>query len=301
MTAAGLDTVRELDPLRERGYELISGPAGRMPTEDELAELCQGVAGWLAGVERISGRVLDQAHDLRVISRNGVGADAVDLDAASALGIEVALARGANSRGVAELALTLILAALRDVPRSNSTLHAGGWQRTLGREMPDVTVGVVGFGAIGRLVGHFAHNLGSRVLAYDPFSPVDAASGAQAASLDELFSDADVITLHSPPPADGRPLINGALLSRIRPGTILVNTARSSLVEDDAVLAALLSGRLGAYAVDAFDTEPPQLNELLRHERTILTPHLGGYTAASTRRATELSVANLLATLEPQA
>jgi len=295
MTAAGLSSVAELAPLTERGWELVASPAGRLPTEDELVDLLPGIDGWLAGVERVSARAIAGADRLRVISRNGVGADAVDVAAAEAAGITVALARGANSRGVAELALALSLACLRDLPRSNAAMHDGGWERSLGREMPDITLGLVGFGAIGRLVGRFAAALDARVIAFDPFTAVE---GAEPATLEQVFADSDVISLHSPPPADGSPLVTRELLASTRSGAVLVNTARSALVDDAAVLDALESGRLSAYAVDAFDTEPPELSALLRHPRTVLTPHLGGYTGASTRRATEQSVANLIATLE---
>ena len=298
MTAAGLSNLSELDPIRDLGWELLAGPAGRLPSEAELIDLLPGVDGWVAGVEPVSARALAAADCLTVISRNGVGADAIDVEAAAALGIDVVLARGANSRGVAELALTLILSCVRNVPASNASLHAGGWDRQLGREMPDICLGIVGFGAIGRLVATLASAMGSRVLAFDPFAPADPASHAEPASLEEIFAQCDVITLHSPPAADGSPLVTGELLARCRPGTILINTARSALIDDAAVLASLNSGLLNAYAVDAFDSEPPVVTTLLSHDRTVMTPHLGGFTAASTRRASQLAVENLIANLE---
>lgn len=297
LTAAGLENVHELDPLRERGYELVAGPAGRSPSEEELTALVSGVDGWLAGVESISARVLDVASDLKVISRNGVGADAIDLGAAAAHGIAIVLARGANSRGVAELTILLTLAALRDLPRANNDMKNATWARTLGREMPDITLGLVGFGAVGRLVAQMANAFGTRVLAYDAYSEVEPASGAAAASLRTVFESSDVVSLHSPPPADGSPLVTSEVLSWMTPGSVLINTARSALVEDAAVLKCLEGGHLSAYAVDAFDAEPPQLTALLRHPSTIMTPHLGGFTEASTRRATELAVSNLITRL----
>jgi phosphoglycerate dehydrogenase-like enzyme len=297
MTAAGLENARELDPLRELGYELVSGPRGRLPTEEELLELVPSVDAWLAGVEPISARVLGAASRLRVISRNGVGADAVDVGAAEAQGIEIVLARGANSRGVAELAILLTLAALRDLTSANSAMKAGDWQRMLGREMPEITLGIVGFGAIGRCVAQLGGALGATVLAHDAYSTVESASGAASATLAEIFAGADVVSLHSPPSANGAPLVTADLLATMRQGSVLVNTARSALIDDSAVLAALESGLLAAYAVDAFDTEPPTLTPLLLHPRTILTPHIGGFTGPSTRRATELAVGNLMAAL----
>jgi D-3-phosphoglycerate dehydrogenase len=299
LTAAGLENVRELEPLRALGYELIPGPAGRLPSEDELVALVPGAEAWLAGVEPISARVLDVASSLTVISRNGVGADAIDLQAAEANGIEILLARGANSRGVAELTMLLILATLRDLPRANTNMKNEIWQRTLGREMPDITIGLIGFGAIGRLVAQLANAFGSTVLAHDAYTEVDAASGATSASLREVFEQSHIVSLHSPPAADGAPIITAEVLKWMMPHSILINTARSSLVDEVAVLNALHDNHLAAYAVDAFDTEPPELTELLRHPNTLLSPHLGGFTTASTRRATELAVSNLVTRLNP--
>lgn len=297
MTRDDVAEVPELAPIRDRGWEIVTGPAGRLPTADELAELVVGVDGWVAGVERIDRAVLDRADRLRTISRNGVGADAVDVAAAREHGIEVLLARGANAQGVAELAVTLALAALRGLPAANASMHEGRWERTLGREMPDLTVGVVGLGAIGRIVARVLGAMGARVVGADPFVDVAALDGVDAVEIDELFRVADVVSLHTPPPADGSPLVDAALLATMRDASVLVNTARSALVDDDAVVAALESGHLLAYAVDAFDTEPPKLTALLRHPRTIMTPHLGGYTDASTRRASSQAVENLVASL----
>ncbi|MBW9122425.1 phosphoglycerate dehydrogenase [Microbacterium trichothecenolyticum] len=296
MTSTALDAVPELAPLRERGWELVSGPPGRTPSTSELMELLPGIDGWICGIETVSAEALAAADRLRVIARNGVGADAVDVVAAEARGIRVVLARGANSRGVAELTLALMLSALRDIPASDRILHDGGWDRHLGRELADCVVGVVGFGAIGRLVAQFATALGARVLAADPFATIDS-PGVEAAGLEELFATCDVVTLHSPPPLDGSPLIGAAALAMMPRGTVLVNTARSALIDPPAVLEALATGHLSAYAVDAFDQEPPLLDGVLSHPRTIMTPHLGGFTAASVRRATSQAVANVVEAL----
>lgn len=299
LTADGLDHVSALDPLRERGWELVSGPAGRQPSPDDLRDLLPDVDGWICGVETVSAATLQHAPRLRVISRNGVGAESVDMAAAALRGIRVELARGANSRGVAELAVAHMLAALRDIPAADRSLHSGEWNRRQGRELADCVVGVVGFGAIGRLVAELVTAFGADVRAFDPFSPVDA-PGVQKVTLTQLFRECDVITLHSPPPADGTALVGAELLAHVVPGTVLVNTARSALVDPRATLLALEEGRLLAYAVDAFEQEPPVLNELLQHSRTIMTPHVGGFTTASVQRATEQAVANLVVALEAE-
>jgi D-3-phosphoglycerate dehydrogenase / 2-oxoglutarate reductase len=299
LTETGLDHVPELKLLRASGFQLVAGPSGRVPTEEELLDLVPGCVGWLAGVEQIGVRVLEAAKDLRVISRNGVGTDAIDLEAAERAGVRVERAAGANAQGVAELTLALALTALRHVPWSAAALRAGGWRRWQGRELQDCIVGVVGLGAIGGRVAGLFDGLASRVVAYDPFAPAEQVARIRRVDLDELLASSDVVSLHAPPPADGRPLLDAARMAVMGRGAVLVNTARSALVDDDAVLAALEDGRLSAYAVDAFDSEPPELTPLLQHERVLATPHIGGYTTGSVRRATTLAVENLLAVLGP--
>lgn len=297
LTQAGLAVVPELEPLRSAGYELVSGPAGTSPGQAELLALVPGCVGWLAGVERIDADVLAAATDLRVISRNGTGTDTVDLAAAERTGVRVERAAGANAQGVAELALTLSLSALRQVPWSHSALRAGGWQRWQGRELSETVVGLVGLGAVGRLTAGLFTVLGAQVVAHDPVVAPGTDPSLRVVGLDELFGSCDVISLHAPPLPGGRPLVDAERLATTRRGSALVNTARAALVDDAAVLAALESGVLAAYAVDAFDTEPPSLTDLLRHPRVIATPHIGGYTAASVRRATSHAVHNLLTAL----
>jgi len=295
LTEVGLEAVPELALIRERGYELVGAPPGRMPTEDQLLEVVPGCVGWLAGVERISERVLDSATGLRVISRNGSGTDAIDMAAAARAGVRVERTVGSNAQGVAELALALSLTALRSVPWSAAALVAGRWERTPGVELPDCTVGIVGLGAIGRRTAQAFSALGSRVVGFDPFV---TDTDVPPMDLDDLLEVCDVISLHCPPAADGAPMIDAGRLARVARGAVLVNTARSALVDDDAVLAALEAGTLGAYAVDAFDVEPPEITALLRHPRVIATPHLGGYTHASIRRSTTQAVENLIHALD---
>jgi len=237
-----------------------------------------------------------------VISRNGAGADAIDHEAALRHGVNVVTAPGANAQGVAELAVMLMLAALRDLPRSNRAMHDGMWQRWMGRELAECTLGVIGMGAIGRLVTKLVSPFGARVVAYDPYaSATTVGADIRLLPLADVFAQADIVTLHCPPTPDGSPLVTAELLDLLRDGSVLVNTARSSLVQDGAVYDRLESGRLSSYAVDAFDVEPPVPSPLLSHERTIMTPHLGGYTTASSRRAVEHAVTRLLDILDSTA
>jgi len=141
-----------LNALREAGYDVICASPGRQPTEEELVRLLSGCVGYLAGVEKVTGQVLESAHDLKVISRNGTGVDNIDLEAAERLGIRVCRAVGANSRGVAELTIALILALVRAIPFSDAWIRKGGWERRRGIELAGRTLGLIGCGNVGKLV-----------------------------------------------------------------------------------------------------------------------------------------------------
>lgn len=288
----------ELEPLERAGYTLVFSTPGAVPGEEELIRLLPGCVGYLAGIERIGARALDAADALVAISRNGAGVDNVDLAAAAERSIAVLRAAGANARGVAELTIALLLGALRQVPRHDASVKSGAFERFQGIEAEGRTLGVVGYGAIGRLVAGLGGALGMRVLAHDVAPPADVreTEGFRLASFDEVVSSCDALSLHCPPPPDGRPLIGAAELARMRRGAVLVNTARAGLVEEPALLAALEDGALRAYATDTVDGDG-EPGALLRHPHVIATPHIGAYTAESVARATRAAVRNLLEAL----
>lgn len=293
--------VAELDRLRAQGYALRFSRPGATPSEPELLDLVPGCVGWIAGVEPVSARVIDAAAGLRAISRNGVGTDSLPMELLRARGIRVATAAGSNAGGVAELALGLMLAAARAIPACDAGIKAGGWPRPMGREIASQTVGLIGCGMIGQRLVRLLGGFGARILAFDPGRPPlpDAPPGFAYASLDEVLAEADILSLHCPMPADGRPLLDAARLARLRPGAILVNTARAGLVEEAALLTALEEGRIAAYGVDVFAAEPPRCLRLAGHPAVIATSHIGGLTADSVTRATRAAVDGLLAALTP--
>ncbi|BCL12700.1 NAD(P)-dependent oxidoreductase [Micromonospora sagamiensis] len=280
--------------LRSAGFTVVTPTPGRQPTGADLAATVPGVVGWIAGVESIDADVLARADALKVISRNGAGRDAIDATAADAAGVQVLTARGANAQGVAELALALTLMGLRGLPEASAALRAGQWRRGTGREAAGRTLGVVGFGAIGRRLAGLARGLGMRVVAHDPF--VTDGGDVPLLPLADLLRSSEVVSLHVPPSPDG-PLLGSAELALLRDDVVLVNTARSTLVDEVALLAALESGRIALYSVDAFDREPPEPSALLAHPRVAPTPHLGAATTESVRRASDAAVDNLLAAL----
>jgi len=287
-----------LDALTQAGYQVVFPAPGKQPSWDDLHRSLPDCVGYLAGVEPIPGDVLALCPRLKVISRNGVGTDNVDLDAAQRLGIAVEKAAGANSRGVAELAIALMLAGLRSIPLSDRQIKGGGWTRHEGIEVQGRMLGVIGCGQIGKFVIGMALGLGMAGCAYDlyPDAAFRPAGDFTYVTLPELLAAADVVSLHAPP--GPKPVIDADAIARMKPGAYLINTARAALVDEEAVLQALDAGKLRGYATDVFDCEPPVMIPLLRHERVVTTPHAGGLTEESVERAAEAAVANLLKILE---
>ena len=284
--------------LKEAGYEPVFPAPGRQPSEDELIAAREGVVGYVAGVEPITGRVLRSMKELRAISRNGVGIDNIDLSAAEELGIRVLKAQGSNARGVAELALLQMLLLKRKALPAMIELKKHNWEREKGGELPDVKLGIIGMGSIGVLVAELAKAFGMEVLGHDPYPSAKAKLTAPLVELDLLWEECEIITLHCPPQENGEPIVDRRRLESAQEGLLLINTARSSLVDDEAVLEALNSGKLGGYSVDAFAQEPPTDWRIVDHPKVAATPHIGGNTRESGGRAAEAAVRNLLEELK---
>ncbi len=285
--------------LKDAGYETIFCSPGKLPDEEELMRLLPGCVGYLCGIETVNGRLLRAAPELRVISRNGTGVDNIDLDAAQAQGICVLRADGTNARGVAELTMALILALIRSIPYSDHGIKQGEWERKIGFELSDRTLGLVGCGKIGRLVAKFALDFDMRVLAYDPcpdleFKPSERFSFA---SMDQIWTSADVLSLHCPPLEGDRLLIDHGTVAKFKKGIFLVNTARASLLDEEAILSGLELGQIAGAALDVFREEPPRDMRLAKHPSIIAMPHCGGYTRESVDRAISVAVDNLLQAL----
>lgn len=285
-----------LKPIEGAGYQIVFSTPGTLPGESELLKLLPGCIGYLAGVERISAQVLDAAPGLRVISRNGTGVDSIDLEAAARNGIAVCRAAGANARGVAELTFGLILGLIRSIPYSDSAMKTRRWARREGIEVAGRTLGLIGCGAVGKCVARFALGFEMNVVACDPDPDHSFHPGARFsyARMDELLVQSDVISLHCPPAADDKPLVDAAMIERMKDGVYLINTARGCLVDQDAALAGLASGKISGIGVDAFEPEPPEDWRLTLDARVIASPHIGGYTAESIDRAMSAAVENLL-------
>ncbi|MBY0339326.1 MAG: hypothetical protein K2X11_22115 [Acetobacteraceae bacterium] len=234
----------------------------------------------------VSAAIMDAAAPaLRVVARHGAGVDGIDLEAAAARGLTVTRAAGANAAPVAEHAVAMMLALLKDLPAATAAMRDGRWEKTtrITRDVAGTRLGIVGYGAIGSRVARMGDALGMEVAALDPHLPPGAlpGPGARVADLGALLARSDVLSLHGPLDAGTRGLIGAAELARMPRGAILIHTARGGMVDEAALLDALDSGQLAGAGLDVFATEPLAADSPLRtHPRVLATPHL----AASTPR-----------------
>ena len=261
---------------------------------------------------RIDQALLRQAPALRVIARTGVGTDLIDVPAATARGVAVVITPGAGAAAVAEGAIGMALHLVKRFGPLTGLVREGRWAERAGVSVGDLdgsTLGVVGYGRIGRRTASLAAAFGMRIVAYDPISepPGDVPSVVHCdslADLGDLAARSDVITLHLPLNDQTRHLVDDAFLARVKPGAVLVNCGRGGLIDPDAVWRALAGGRLSGVGLDVFDPEPPGRHPLYRHPDVVLTPHLMGLSrraTAATFTAAARGVLDVLSGREPQA
>jgi D-3-phosphoglycerate dehydrogenase len=272
------------------------------PGPDELADAEGAIVRADAVVDAA---LLARAPRLRVLARTGVGVDLVDVEEATARGIAVVVTPGAGTRAVAEGVLAHALHLVKRLAPLTRLVREDRWADRAGVAVGDLdgaTIGIVGYGRIGRRVGELAGAFGMRVLAHDPVSPPPPE--VDCPDLGELAEASDVLTLHAPLTEATYHLVDAGFLGRVRPGAILVNCGRGGLLDLDAALAALDSGRLGGIGLDVFDPEPPPHHPLFDHPDVVLTPHLMGLTrraTAATFTAAARGVGDVLAGRRPAA
>jgi D-3-phosphoglycerate dehydrogenase len=276
-----------LEILRAETGWIVDARSGRQPAA-LAADLADADALLVRSATKVDSRLLESAPSLRIVARAGTGVDNVDVAAASARGILVVNAPGANSISVAEHACALMLALARSVPAADRAMKEGKWEkrRFLGTEVRGKTLGVAGLGRIGQEVAQRARAFGMRVVAHDPYisKEVAAGLGAELMSLDDLCATADYITLHLPATAETRHVFNEDRFARCKPGMRIINTARGELIDGAALQRAIASGAVAGAALDVFEKEPPTDWSLAQLPQVIATPHI----AASTEEAQEL-------------
>jgi D-3-phosphoglycerate dehydrogenase len=274
-----------LEVFKKAGYtnvEYLKGALGH----DELIEKIKDVH--FIGIRsrtHLTEDVFEAAHKLCAVGCFCIGTNQVDLDAARAHGIPVFNAPFSNTRSVAEMVTGEYLTLMRTIPEKNAILHRGGWDKSAkgSYEVRGKTLGIIGYGHIGTQVGIIAEALGLKVEFYDIENKLDFGNVRQVETLDELYAHADIITLHVPDNPTTRKMINAESFSKMKDGVIFINAARGSVVDIDALVDALKSGKVGGAAVDVYPTEPakngdPFESPLTQFDNVILTPHIGGST-----------------------
>lgn len=264
--------------LQEKGFEVICNPHNRFYTEEELCAAVRGVFGTIAAAEPYTERVFEEAKDLRIVARWGVGYDRIDLDAATRHGVLIAMAFGANHEAVADLTLALMGALGENVVRHHLRVKRGGWGFESHPGLWRSTVGIIGLGRIGKAVARRCRGFEIRLLAYDTVPDVAFAREHQISlvPLERLLREADYVTLHAPHTPETEDLINRERLALMKPTAFLINTARGGLVDEEALYEALASGKIAGAGLDTFKREPPIDSPLLSLDNVIATPHSGG-------------------------
>jgi D-3-phosphoglycerate dehydrogenase len=287
------DPIRVLiaDDMSKKAVEILTAAGFSVDVKTGMKpEELAAVIGQYDGVgirsaSKIKADTLANPGKLKIIGRAGVGVDNIDVKAATAKGINVINTPQGNAAAAAELAIGLMFALARKIPQAAELMKQGVWEKKkfMGVEIAGKTLGVVGLGNIGRNAAERGVGLKMNVIGYDPFPPKQLPAGVTLASLDDVITKSDFITLHVPLNPETKGLFGTATFAKMKKGSYLINCARGGVVDEDAVLEALKSGQLAGAALDVFGKEPPDPSPLFQHENLIASPHLG----ASTREAQE--------------
>ena len=288
------------DPLAKEGVAILKGfcevDEKADLSEDELVKIIGEYDALIVrSGTQVTARIIEAADKMKYIGRAGVGVDNIDTDAATKKGIIVSNAPEGNTLAATEHTIAMMMALARNIPQATASLKKGEWKRSkfMGNEMNGKVLGVVGFGRIGREVAKRAQALQMTVIAYDPFIPaeVGAAMGVEMMSVAELFTKADVITVHTPLIPSTTHIVNKESIATMKTGVRLINCARGGIIDEAALYDALVSGKVAGAALDVFEIEPPTDSPLLKLDSVIVTPHLGASTVEAQKNVA-ISVAN---------
>ncbi|WP_319533598.1 hydroxyacid dehydrogenase [uncultured Cohaesibacter sp.] len=303
-----MDTVLLSHPLYKDGMEVLKGKVNVNITNEGDSDIIlpqlQQADGFILRIGKIDRKAIEACPNLKVIARPGVGVDSVDIDAATENGIPVVVAPRANSRSVAEHALALMLSISKNLLESDTETRKGNFsirEKYATTELAGLTVGVVGFGNIAQFFAGYCAALGMQVLVFDPYVSEEVISGAgyrNAADLEELFQNSDVISLHVPSTPTTKNMINAVSLGMMKPNALLVNTARGDLIDEAALYDALSTNRIKAAGLDVLHAEPmPSGHPLFSLPNLLVSPHLAAQTPQATAKAVVMAAEGTLAIL----
>src|SRR5574340_295638 len=295
------------DGLEENGQAILRGSAqvDNRPTitADELLQVVGEYDALIVrGRTKVTAAVFEAGKKLKVVGRAGVGVDNIDLSAAKAHGVTVVNSPMATTLAVAELTMALMLSLVRDIPRGDSGMKNGKWlkKEMEGAELWHKTLGVIGFGRIGEATGRRAAAFDMKIIGYDPLIPAEeiVKRGGKPGSFDELLAQADIITMHLPLTADTKHMLNAEAFAKMKDGVRIICAARGGVIDEEALLAALESGKVAGAGLDVFVAEPPGQTALVNHPHVVCSPHIGAQTAEAQIRAADDISNEVLAALD---
>lgn len=285
--------LQNAEKIRNAGFDLFYNDSGLAYSKEEFYEITKDADGIVIGVESVDAAYLEAHPKVRAVVKFGVGTDNIDLEYCREHGIFVGRTVGSNARSVAETAISFIIADSKNLYESISDTRNHGWSKLTGYEIMDKTVGIVGFGAIGKQVARMAWGLGMRVLAYDAFGidkEVADSLHVEIVGLDELIERSDFLSLHVPLTPDTANMISAAELSRMKKNAVLINTARGGIVNEADLYEALKGGTIKAAYFDVFSSEPPRADEpLITLPNFYLTPHVASRSAEAERNTADMA------------
>lgn len=285
--------------LEEHGFKVLNNPYGRRLTEEEVIDLAKDCIGIVAGVEPLTARVMDACSQLKCISRVGVGMDSVDVEYAKKKGIIVVNTPDGPTRAVAELTIAVTLSLLRRIPQADSNMKNRIWKKQIGNLLFGKKIGILGLGRIGRMVAELFKGLGNEVFGYDLYPQTEWAdkNSVELMTKDEVITEADILTIHVPPNADGSPVIGYNEINSMKEGSYLINLSRGGIVEEEPLLVALQNGKFSGAAIDVFSEEPYD-GPFCDLDNVVLTPHLGSYAKEGKLKMEIDAVKNLINALK---
>ena len=282
--------------LAENGFSVWKPEKKGLMTEEELCRLLPDCDAMIIGAEKLTARAMDCAPRLRIVCKHGTGLDNIDLEAARARGICVKNVPAVNAVAVAETAVGLMLDVSRKISYAAALVKNGGWERCIGQSLAGKRLGIVGLGKIGREVAVRAHSFAMEITAYDPACPDSPPElpFVRMAPMSEILSQSDVITLHLPLTEKTRGMISAEQMEQMKPGAILINTARGGIVNEDDLYRYVKSGHLGGAGLDVTVQEPPAGSPLLTLDNVVVLPHMASYSRESLNAISLICVENII-------
>ena len=289
--------------MEDLGWELIPNRYHKILGEQEMMQEVQDIDGIILGSDTVNKNVLDNANKLKIISRYGVGIDNIDLEECKRKNIEVTVTKNCNTEAVADYAIGLMLSVLRHICNVNNSLNSGVWKKETGMDLCHKKVGVIGLGSIGRQVIKRLKGFDCKILGYDLYLDEEYCreNDIEVMTPEEIYKDADIITLHTPGNSDGSPMIGEHELAMMSEQTVIINTARASLVDEEAIIKALKAKAIYGYGTDVFQGEPMMNEGFKGLDNVVLSPHNAAVSKEAVNKMSNLAVDNLIAYFEKEA